>query len=676
MVNAHPWLFPFFLLGLALITYGIFILSLGFYWDDWSPILLRHIGGTRSVWDFYLSDRPFQSWTYIVLFPICKDSTFAWQLSAILFRWTSTLTLFYTFLRVFPKQKTLLQWAAMLFLVFPGFADLYASVSFGSHFMAYTVFGLSMLTMVLAYQNKKRFWIFMPISLVLAALHMLTMEYFVLLEILRPILLFILFNQAEKRTWKNIGNALMNWLPWLAVLAAYLYWRMLVYPTWIGGQHESNSLYLIENFLSAPKDTLVAFLKSSFQDLKFLFIGSWSDRLLPTDLPVERSIFWFSIIVGGLAASIFYFLFFYHKENNDGIPTQKEGWSNILLGMVITLLGMFPAWSTLRQITKGKWSDRFDIAAIFGVVWIITTLIFAAIQNRKFRDTLLILLVGFSIAFHIRTGNEYRQDFRRQEAYFSQLSWRMPALTPGTAVYSPGIPTDKASDYSYTMGINLLFETGKMDTTMNYWFIGPRDYSAQTLIDNPSMTLKKTARDLTFESNASQIVSVYLPVTGCLWVVDPYYALANPDGNFVNYATITNQSLILSEGHPLNSRMANIMDLDPANAKSSWCYYFEKGDLAQSKGDYAQAVDYYEQAEALGLIPLEGVERLPFIKSFAKTSNIEKAMDLSQQMLDKTPSTQKMLCRLWADLQQQDPSIPTDIIYPVYNEDVCGVDIY
>ncbi len=671
VTSNHPWLFPIFLLGLALLTYGVFLFSLGFYWDDWSPILLRHIGGAKSVWDFYLSDRPFQSWTYIVLFPICRDSTVAWQLSAILFRWTTTLTLFYTFLRLFPKQKTLLQWTAVLFLVFPGFGDLYASVSFGSHFMAYTVFGLSMLTMVLAYQNKKRFWIFMPLSLVLSAIHMLTMEYFVLLEALRPILLFILFNQAEKKPWKNIGKALLNWLPWLAVLCGYLYWRMLVYPTWIGGQHESNTPYLLQNFLAAPSETLIAFIKSSFQDLKFLFLGTWSDRLLPADLPIDRSIFWFSIFLGCAASVAFYFLFLFHKDNTDGVPSRREGWTNIFIGIAITLLGMFPAWSTLRQITKGKWSDRFDIAAIFGVVLILSTLIFVAIQNRKFRDTLFILLVGLSIAFHIRMANDYRQDFKRQISYFSQLSWRVPALPPGTAVYAPGIPTDKASDYSYTMGINLLYETGKMDKTLNYWFIGPRDYPAQELIDNPSTPIKKTARDLTFESSAQQIISVYLPVSGCLWVVDPYYAMANPDSNFQFYAQFSNQSMILSEGHPQDSRMANILDIDPSNDQSSWCYFFEKADLAQSKGDFEQAVNLYQQAESLGLIPLEGVERLPFIKSYAKTGDIQKAVELSQQMLAKTPSTQKMLCRLWADLQQQDPTLSLDAINPVYNEEVC-----
>ena len=137
----YPVIFPLVLLVFSLVSYGVFIANLGFYWDDWPPILLSHLPQKSLVWDYFIYDRPFQSWTYYLLFPICRDSALLWQLSAILARWTAAVTLFYSFLQVFPRQKNLLQWAAVLFVVFPGFADQNSSVSFGSHFMVYTVFG-------------------------------------------------------------------------------------------------------------------------------------------------------------------------------------------------------------------------------------------------------------------------------------------------------------------------------------------------------------------------------------------------------------------------------------------------------------------------------------------------------------------------------------------------------
>lgn len=669
LTENNSWLFPVSLFLISIVSYGVFIFSLGFYWDDWSPLMLLHNPDKSALWNFYLSDRPFQSWTYYVLFPICKDSTFAWQLSAIFFRWTTTIALYYTFLKVFPKQKSLLQWTAVLFIVFPGFSDIYASVSFGSHFMAYTAFGFSLLTMVLAIKNKRLFWVYYPVSLILTAVHMLTMEYFVGLELLRPVLLLILYHQKEKLTWKTTGKVFGYWVPYLSVLVGFIYWRMAIYPGLIGGQHESNTPYLIINFLQSPIDTLVSFAKTVFIDTKFLLLNAWSDRLLPDELPIERVTFWLSILLGIVTILIVYFLTIRKETITETTIDKRTTFLNLGIGFYIILFGMIPVWSTLRQITKGKWSDRFDLAAIFGVVLIITTLLFAAIQNKKIRNGVLICLAALSIGYHIRIGNDYRKDFNRQQSFYKELSWRIPELEKGTALYAPGIPTDKAADYSYTMGINLLYESGEMDTIFDYWFIGPRDYSAQSLIDNPDQEIKMSARTLTFNGSGRQVVSIFLPTSGCLWVINPYYALGHTaDGNFPLYAQISNPDLIIDQQSSSESNMSNIIDLDSEN---TWCYYFEKGDLAQSKGEWEKAVSYYEKAISENLSPDEGIERLPFLQSYAKLGNIEQAITLTLEMVQKTESTKAMLCQFWNNTLEEDTSITLEEVNSFYNIENC-----
>ena len=180
------------LLGFALVTYGVFIFKQGFYWDDWPPILLSHIADKHKVWEYFIYDRPFQSWTYYFLFPVSKVSTLCLQFSAIFFRWLSALLLYLTFIRFFPQNKNLLRWAAVLFVVFPGFSNQYSSVSFGSHFIIYSVFAASLFTMVLGLQEKRFSWLFLPLSYILTAIHLFSMEYFVGLEVLRLAVIFFL----------------------------------------------------------------------------------------------------------------------------------------------------------------------------------------------------------------------------------------------------------------------------------------------------------------------------------------------------------------------------------------------------------------------------------------------------------------------------------------------------
>jgi len=87
----NPIVFAIGLLVFAFVTYGVFIFKLGFYWDDWPPLLLSHLPDKQQIWQYFLFDRPFQSWTYYFLFPVCKDSVVCWQFSAIFFRWSAAL---------------------------------------------------------------------------------------------------------------------------------------------------------------------------------------------------------------------------------------------------------------------------------------------------------------------------------------------------------------------------------------------------------------------------------------------------------------------------------------------------------------------------------------------------------------------------------------------------------
>lgn len=663
-----PFVFPLVLLAFALITYGVFIFSLGFYWDDWPPILLSHIPDPKIVWEYWSHDRPFQSWTYYLLFPLCNDSPALWQLSAIIARWTAALTLYLTFLRIFPRQKTLLQWSAVLFVVFPGFSDQYASVSYGSHFMIYTVFGLSMYFMVLAVQNKSKFWVFYPLSLILTAAHLFSMEYFVGLEFIRPLLLFIMLNESEKKKLKSLLRTVILWLPYIAVLAFYIYWRMVIYPNSVVDYSGSNYPFLIKNLIETPGDTLITFLQTVYSDLRFLFLDIWTDRILPLAIEIKSITYWLSLFIGIGAAFVLHFFLSADRQENVLQLKAREVWRNIILSMSIILLGIFPIWSTLRQITKGKWSDRFDIPAIFGVAILLLTLFFIIIQTPKIRNTILILVVGLSISYQIQIGNDYRKDFIRQKVFYTNLAWRIPSLQPGTTLYAPGMPSDKEADYSYSMGINLLYTTTEMDTSFDYWFSGPRYYSPETLLADPNLEIKDGLRNYQFIGSASEMVSIHM-TGGCLWVIDPYYALI-PEGISLlpAYAELTNQDLI-GETPAETNQLSKIIDTSPQN---TWCYYFEKGDLAQSKGKMEEAVNYYEQAISEGLVPLEAIEYLPFVKAYAKLGRIEEAVALTELSFKRTGYAKPSICQVWQDVVKENPAISLSDIKTVYNSKNCS----
>ncbi|MRS04142.1 hypothetical protein EG832_13130 [bacterium] len=253
------------------------------------------------------------------------------------------LTLFYAFLQVLPRHKVILRWAAVLFVVFPGFADQSASVSFGSHFLIYSVFGLSLLTLIWAVKNPNKFWIFYPLSLLLTAAHLFSMEYFVGLELLRPILIYWILIDNGQNEQKSIQKTAIYWLPFLAVLSFYIYWRMAIYQSPVTSSVNSNYPYLITNFLKAPADTLVAFIQTVYSDLRFLLVDIWMNRVLPVALEVKSLTLWLSLVVGvGGTFCLHYFL--RGDPTTDGFILKiKEIKRNLLLSVVILFVGLFPA---------------------------------------------------------------------------------------------------------------------------------------------------------------------------------------------------------------------------------------------------------------------------------------------------------------------------------------------
>jgi hypothetical protein len=663
----NPLGFPILLLGLSLVTYGVFIFSLGFYWDDWPTLLLSHIGNKATIWEYYSFDRPFQSWTYYLLFPICRDSAFAWQLSGILFRWTAALSLYFAFIKVFPKQRALLQWAAILFTVFPGFSNQYVSIPYSSVFLSLTIFGFSLLAMVSAIQTKKRFWFYLIISLALSMLSLLTVEYFAGLEVLRPILTFILVYRLNNGKGQKFLKSVGIWLPFILVDLGFVYWRFILYPASLDGISLRNAPALLTAIQKNGSDALFTLLQSVLGDMRYLFVSSWIDRLWQVKLPLQRITFWLSLAIGLAAGLLIYFLYRKNEENKSLKLSAAECWSNLGIGFASVVFGMIPAWMTMREITVGKWSDRLALPAMLGVALIFAAIFFRVISNYKIRGAFLALLTGLAISYHLQIGNDYRKDFLDQEAIYTQLKWRIPDLQPGTTLYSPGIPTNKEAEYSYTMGINMLFGEKNLDTSLDYWFATPRFYKPEALAADPEQNLAYNMRSYHFTGSAEKIVSIYVPPSGCIWVVDHYFSLMPYEVEFLPlYGDLTNQDMIIDRESDENG-LAKIFDFD---AQNSWCYYFQKGDLAQSKGQFEKAVSIYEQAMDKGLVPMEGIEYLPFIEAYTSLGRIEDAAALTAKTLNKSYFTKPVMCQYWHDRLADDPSISA-VIDPVYNADNC-----
>jgi hypothetical protein len=114
-------------------------------------------------------------------------------------------------------------------------------------------------------------------------------------------------------------------------------------------------------------------------------------------------------------------------------------------------------------------------------------------------------------------------------------------------------------------------------------------------------------------------------------------------------------------------------DIFGAEPEHTWCYFFEKADLARQQQDWSTIIDLYQQAQDQGLTAEHGAEYIPFIEAFAQTGDWDKAYELTLEAKSTTSGLKKMLCENWIRLAEL-PSADAQVLEQVEQTFVCSGD--
>ncbi|NMC86416.1 MAG: hypothetical protein GYA58_14145, partial [Anaerolineaceae bacterium] len=201
------------MVAISVLAYGLLLPWLSFYIDDWTFNWVYQTFGSAGLFSYFSTNRPFWGFLYQVTLPIFQDNILAWQIFGLVTRILASLSFYWLVCLLWPKKSGLTLTAALLFAVYPGFLLQPIALCFGHIWIVYSVFLLSNSFTVLAWQNPQRRIIYTVIAVVLSLLNVLSMEYFLPLEMLRYALLFYLQNEPQtffKRAW----YAFKTWLPY------------------------------------------------------------------------------------------------------------------------------------------------------------------------------------------------------------------------------------------------------------------------------------------------------------------------------------------------------------------------------------------------------------------------------------------------------------------------------
>src|SRR5689334_23942568 len=205
MKKIHPTVT---LLLVAIFAYGLLIPQLGFYWDDLPMSWIRYQLGPESMTEYFSTNRPVWALLYQVTTRVFPQVPIYWQVFALIWRWLGAVTLWALVRRLFPDREKLALTVSLFFLLYPGFNQQWGSYLY-SHFFIVLFFFLFSYYLMLHGKT-------IP-ALIFSALNLWMMEYFFVLELIRPFVIWTSLEDESLPMKERFIRTLKLWTPYLAV---------------------------------------------------------------------------------------------------------------------------------------------------------------------------------------------------------------------------------------------------------------------------------------------------------------------------------------------------------------------------------------------------------------------------------------------------------------------------
>jgi len=642
---------PWILLAACILAFGLLIPKLGFFQDDWNFVFNSYAFGSDGLADFLRYDaRPYAAWIFNTGFKLLGFKPIYWHIAELLLRWMTAYTLWLVFRFLWPEHKWQTLTASLLFVLYPFFTLQPLAVTYTLHWTGYLLYALSIYFMLRA--QTERFWLFTILALATQALHLFTLEFYSGIDLIRPVLLWIVLSNSNLSIREKSKTTLRKWAPYLVVFILYFVWRGLIYQAADEGR---NTPFLMTALLDDPLGTISATINNGIPDLVLILVTSWYKLIAPVNFNFSISANLYIFIISAISFGIFYFFFQRQaltEEKNDQAAKQF-----LLVGIIALVLSLLPVYAGGYVIhTKLEpWNSRFSLGSQLGAALIITGLVDYAIKVSKTRWIVLSVMFGLLVGWHLHYTNDFRWAWDKQVDFYRQLYLRAPDITPNTAILSEGELFLYMGDYPTAYGINLIytprgdgFESAR---TASYWFFPLAEFytSLDEYLNGRAFSALRAGASFEGEPEGSLVISFEPGLGQCLWVMRPEYASSKSlSESLRQLSAISYVGRIKQAPENGDNFLLKYLYTDPGH---DWCYYYEKADLAYQYEDWDQVIQFWESAQQNGLQPANGFEYLPFIEAFARTGDWETAKKMTRISQKTMQGIDPLLCDVWSKLE-------------------------
>ena len=666
---------PLAIILAGILAFGLQIPSLGFFQDDWHFIHYGSAAGARGMLEFLTMDgRPTAAWVYALGYPLLGFSPLPWHVLSLTLRLVTVLLAWRLLQTLFPERTHTNALAAFFFLLYPAFTLQPQAVVYTEHWTSFALFFFSLLMTLRAIENPKRWLAYTALAVIATTLHLFTVEYFVGLELLRPlaIWIFAVRTPAPNRRYGNgtpqkqnsagyhpAPRILATWLPYLLILLLFLYWRTIFLGSLDLRNNPADALSL---------QTVITTLQHLGADIALVLVSSWFKLIDPIALELTRVRNFVIIaitIVSALLANFYSRVFAgtqvdtytgTHGSARHVSPTSQFLTRNsyLLSGLLALLLGLAPAYAAnfIIHLKLEPWNGRFALAALPGAGMLIAVVFESLFTSEKARRVMFAVLIGLLIGFHNRNAFSFKNAWEKQVNLYQQLTWRAPYIEPGTAVITDQEILGYMGDYPTSFALNTIYDAKSLRPSP-YWFFAMSENlgtDADTLVEGTQLTALKYASTFVGDSRDSLIIAFEPEKNQCLWILRPEdaeYRGLTPQLKAA--ARTSNLSRIQDRHDVIPTLYETIVPEDPG----TWCFHYQRADLARQFGDWEQVIFFWDLAQEGGYSPGHGFEYIPFIQAYAHLENWKQALALTKQSNRVSANMKTILCPVWEELNME-----------------------
>ncbi|MBI5945497.1 MAG: hypothetical protein HY864_14140 [Chloroflexi bacterium] len=640
------------------LLYLIFIPQFGYFYDDWYLMYAAGAKGPSVFWDIFSVDRPLRALVMIPAYSLFGGNPLYYNLGAFVFRLISGLSFFWILRLIWPENRRTMLWMALLFLIYPGFLSQPIAIDYLCHLSGLAAGMTSIALTIKAVRSNTRLKssMFYIASIVLGWFYLGQIEWFIGLEFLRFVCVFLLSHRLKGTYWKILARFFQWAFPAFFIPGLFLAWRLFFFKSERGATDVDMQF---SDALVKPVTFFAKILSTLLNDGLDVLVRAWGTPLARLSPGINNQEWMPGIGVTLLALVV---VWIFHKavqmpeesESGGGSAWRREA---VWIGLGLLVCGLLPVILVGRSVDFKNYS-RYTLIASAGaaVLW---PLLLSFISSLRLQNILLGVLIVSASLTHYANGFVKASETDATRNFWWQVSWRIPQIGPG-ATFITRYLVAAEEDY-FTWGpANLIYHP----ESDHEKYVQPALYA---LVLNGETVEKVLAREPQDYSNRRSIRTYpnYRNILilsqprhfSCVQVIDLHQVeLSSFEDSRVSAIAPFSEADQISLNVPFQVPPEIPFGSEPPK---EWCYFYEKASYARQLGDWVEVLRLGEEALSQGYFAKDQIEWMPFLQAYATSNDIARLSEIASHMTSDLPAMQQACHTLTA--MPLDPAVEKEV---------------